>query len=100
MTIRMSDEVAAQVEDRFDNLAQDFVNLGDLVATARGQIDGACGEFSDLMGGYTGNFKSGWATSLQIASDSSGLIAGNTNQLKVDLDKLDVDASHQTPITI
>lgn len=100
MTIQMSDDVAAQVEDRFDNLAQDFVHIGEQVEAGVPQISAACGEFAADMESYTGNFATGWTTTLEIASTSAGLIAGNTNQLKVDLDKVDVDASHQTDITI
>ncbi|MDZ5619214.1 hypothetical protein [Nocardioides bizhenqiangii] len=100
MVIRMSPEVAAQVEDRFDNLAQDFFNLSDLVVTARHQLDGACGDFSSDMQGYTQTFESGWSQTFDIASECAGLIAGNTNQVMVDLQKVDRDASHQTAITI
>lgn len=100
MAIRMSDEVAAQVEDRFDNLSQDFFNLATLVVTARHQVEGACGEFSSDMQAHTPTFESGWKGTFEIASESAGLIAGNTNKLKVDLEAVDRDLEHQTPITL
>lgn len=100
MAITMSPEVAAQVEDRFDNLSQDFFNLSDLISTARITIESACGEFTADMQAYTPNFENGWTQTFDIASESAGLIAGNTNRLQVDLEAVDRDAAHQTPITL
>lgn len=100
MAIRMSPEVAAQVEDRFDNLSQDFFKLSELIGTARDTVESACGSFASDMQAFTPNFESGWTTTFDIGSESAGLIAGNTNQLQVDLEKVDRDASHQTPITL
>lgn len=100
MAIRMSPEVAAQVEDRFDNLSQDFYNLSRLIKTARSNIESGCGTFAPDMEAFTPNFENGWILTFDIGSECAGLIAGNTNQLQVDLEKVDRDASHQTPITL
>ena len=100
MVIRMSPEVAAQVEDRFDNLSQDFYNLSDLISTARVTIESGCGDFAGDMRAYTPNFENGWTLTFDIGSECAGLIAGNTNTLQVDLEAIDRDASHQTPITL
>lgn len=100
MAITMSPEVAAQVEDRFDNLSQDFYNLSDLISTARTTVEAGCGDFAADMQAYTATFESGWTQTFDIGSESAGLIAGNTNQLQVDLEAVDRDASHTTPITL
>ena len=52
MGVRMTDEAAATIEDRFDNLSQDFWNLMDMTPTARTDIEEGCGEFSSDMAAY------------------------------------------------
>jgi hypothetical protein len=100
VTIKMSDDVAAQVEDRFDNLSQDFFNLAEMIKSARIKIEAGCGVFAADMQAHTPAFESGWTGTFDIASQCAGLIAGNTNTLKVDLEAVDRDLSHKTTITI
>jgi hypothetical protein len=97
--MRMTDEAAARIEDRFDNLSQDFWQLMEKVPGMRTDIETAAGDFSSEISGYTGIFESGWKTTFEIGSRSAGLIAGNTNAMHLDLNKLDRDLSHNIDLT-
>lgn len=100
MGVRMTDEAAATIEDRFDNLAQDFWNLMDMTPTARTDIEEGCGEFLSDMAAYTPVFESAWKQCFEVGSKTCGLIAGNTNAMHVNLEAIDRDLSHQTAITL
>ena len=99
VALRMTDEAAARIEDRFDNLSQDFWQLMEMVPDLTSDIETGAGEFADQMTAYTGLFKSGWEQTFEVASKSAGLIAGNTNALHVDLNALDRDLSHKLDLT-
>ncbi len=99
MGLRMTDEAAARIEDRFDNLSQDFWQLMEMVPDLRSDIEAGAGEFAAELTAYTGLFKSGWEQTFEVASKSAGLIAGNTNAMNIDLNALDRDLSHQLDLT-
>lgn len=96
----MTDEAAAKIEDRFDNLSQDFWNLRDMTSTARADIETGCGEFSGEMAAYTPNFESAWEQTFELVSKTCGLIAGNTNALHLNLEAIDRDLAHTTDLTL
>ena len=91
--IKMSDEVAAGVKDSFNNLSNEFDHQKVFMSQESGFISSACGEFAASVadGGHT--FDLGWRDVLEIGRVSAGLIAGNTNTFKVDLDAVDQDYS-------
>ena len=99
MVMRMTDEAAATVEDRFDNLAQDFWQLMEMVPGMRTDVETAAGEFSSDISGYLGTFESGWKSTFEIGSKSAALIAGNTNAMHIDVNALDRDLSHKLDLT-
>ena len=100
MGVRMTDAAAATIEDRFDNLSQDFWNLMDMTPTARADIDAGCGEFASEMAAYAPNFESAWKQCFEVASKTCGLIAGNTNAMHLNVEAVDRDLSHTTDITL
>ena len=100
MGVRMTDEAAATIEDRFDNLSQDFWNLMEMTPTARADVEDGCGEFSSDMAAYTSTFESAWKQCFEVGSKTCGLIAGNTNEMHINLEAVDRDLSHTTDITL
>lgn len=95
MVIRMSDEVAARVKDRFDNLSNEFDETAPTLGAQVSHLESACGEFSDEVATGCDTMRLGWRSLLETGSTSAGLIAGNTNALYVDLTAVDQDYSWQ-----
>lgn len=91
--IRMTEAAARQVRNRFDDLAAAFRNTRGELETITGLLDEAAGEFAGSMAAGSGAFAVSWREAFSVCSRTSAVIAGNTNQLAVDLDRLDIDTS-------
>ena len=99
MTIRMNEEVASRVQDRFDNLSNEFDQTDSRLAGRLSMIESACGEFADQVTDGSDTARLGWRSLLETGSKAAGLIAGNTNALHVDLTAVDQDYSWQHDLT-
>jgi len=91
--IQMSDEVAAGIKDRFNNLSNEFANEKVFIASEAGKISSGCGEFSGSVANGVAVFELGWRDLMDVGTTGAGLIAGNTNALHVDLTAMDQDLS-------
>lgn len=91
--IQMSDEVAAGIKDRFNNLSNEFANEKVLIASEAGKVSSGCGEFSGTVDHGVAVFELGWRDLMDAGTSGAGLIAGNTNALHVDLTAMDQDLS-------
>lgn len=94
MGVKMSDEAAKTVENRFDNLAQEFWDLKSVMDTVEQSIETATGTLYSQCSGDVGDFRIGWRATFDVSCTSAALIAGNTNRMHVDLTALDRDADH------
>jgi len=99
MAIRMNAEVASRVQDRFDNLSNEFDQTDVRLAGRMSIIESACGEFADKVTDGCDTARLGWRSLLEVCTTASGLIAGNTNALHVDLTAVDQDYSWHFDLT-
>lgn len=99
MAIRMSEAVARQVEDRFDNLSSEFEGTRSGFAAQVFSLEAGCGQFQDQIADGAATFGIGWRSVMDLGSTTAGLIAGNTNQFHVDLTAVDTDYSHQIDLS-
>jgi hypothetical protein len=99
MAIKMSDAVARQVEDRFDNLSNEFAATRAGFGTQAVFLELGCGQFQGLITDGAATFELGWSGLMDVGTASAGLIAGNTNQFQIDRTAVDTDYSHQSDLT-
>lgn len=99
MAIRMNAEVASRVQDRFDNLSNEFDQTDSRWAGQMSILEWACGEFAEDVTDGCDTARLGWRSLLDVCSTTSGLIAGNTNALHVDLTTVDQDYSWKFDLT-
>lgn len=93
MSVRMTAAAANKIIDRFNNLSNEFAHSRGDVSTNAASITTAAGEFSGSIEDQTTAFELAWRETFDVGRESAGLIAGNTNGLKVDLDAIDQDFS-------
>ncbi|NUR09841.1 MAG: hypothetical protein HOQ22_02975 [Nocardioidaceae bacterium] len=91
--VRMTDEAAARINNRFDDLAAEFHNTTDELSTIVSDIDAGAGEFVGSISSATSAFSLSWREAFDVCGKASAIIAGNTNRLSIDLTVLDRDAS-------
>jgi hypothetical protein len=91
--VRMSDQVAATINNRFDDLAAELTNSTDELTGIVSDIDSGCGQFSSSISSGTSAFSLSWREAFKVCGTSASIIAGNTNRMSVDLTVLDRDAS-------
>lgn len=90
-TIRMTDEAVRKVVTRFNRIADDLEGARTDIRSAASSSKSGTGEFSGQMSSYSDSFKLSWLECLGLGSESARIIAGNTNQKKIDLDRIDGD---------
>lgn len=88
----MTDAAANKIKDRFNNLSAEFDNSRTSLSVYAGEMMQGAGEFSGSMTHGAGSFDISWRDCFQVCSTAAALIAGNTNQFHLDLDRLDEDA--------
>lgn len=92
--VRMSDEAARKVKNLFGDLANEFSETGADVGAHASWLEIGAGQFSSEIADGNATFEIGWRDLLNTGRLSAALIAGNTNALRVDLERLDQDYSH------
>lgn len=97
--IRMTPEAAAAIEDQFDNLSAEFYRSKSTVSSDMSELSSACGEFSGSISEGSGTFELGYREALEVGRTSAGLIASNTNAVKVDFDTVDTDYTWMPSLT-
>lgn len=88
-TIRMTDAAVQKVVRRFNRTADDLEGARGDVRTVSSTVEIGAGEFSGAIRAHADAFELSWLECLDLFADSARIIAGNTGQLKVDLDRVD-----------
>lgn len=91
--VQMTAEAAATVNNRFDDLAAELGNAAADLATIVSDIEAGAGEFVGSVSHGSSAFAISWREAFKVCGTDAAIIAGNTNQLSVDLAHLDRDAS-------
>ncbi|MEP7089541.1 MAG: hypothetical protein ABI776_05470 [Nocardioidaceae bacterium] len=91
--VRMTDAAARIVTTRFEELSAEFTNTVPSLVAVSAQLNLAAGEFGSDLGPGTGAFEISWREAFRVCGTTAAIIAGNTNQMSVDLSRLDRDAS-------
>ncbi len=91
--VQMTAEAAATVNNRFDDLAAELGNAAADLATVVSDIEAGAGEFVGSISHGSSVFAISWREAFKVCGTDAAIIAGNTNQLSVDLAHLDRDAS-------
>lgn len=85
----MTDAAVQTVVRRFNRAADDLDGArGDIRSVASSAESGA-GEFAGAIRRHTDAFELSWLDCLDLCADSARIIAGNTGQQKIDLDRID-----------
>lgn len=92
--VRMSDEAARKVKNRFSDLANEFSETRTDVGAQATWLEIGTGQFSAEIADGNATFEIGWSDLFETGRLSAALVAGNTNALHVDLERLDQDYSH------
>ena len=90
--IMMTTSAVHQVRQRFRTTAQTLYNMGEDLPGAYSDLGAAVGQFYDEIDSGLSPFTASWQASFSLCEDEARLISGNTNNLSVDLDKLDSGA--------
>jgi len=85
----MDPALAESVHKTFQTMSADLQGHSTSISSARTQIVAGAGEFSGSLSADANIFSMGWSDGLGVLSTSAGLIAHNTNQLSLDLTKVD-----------
>lgn len=91
VAITMSKEAAAKVVKRFHKAEDELSGVRGSITALSQQMTAGAGEFSGAIDPGADAFRVSWRAFLDQCIDSAQIIAGNTNQLEVDLDRLDGD---------
>ena len=91
--VRMSEAAARTVNNRFEDVSAEFFNSVGVIGTVASQLTSGAGEFSGAMADGSATFEISWREAFRVCGTTAGVIAGNTNQMSVDLARLDRDAS-------
>lgn len=97
--VQMSDEAARRVEDRFDNLSNEFDNSRTDITVWLAGLSTACGEFKGSIEDGRFTMELGYREVFEVGRVSAALIAGNTNALNVNLNALDQDLSWEPSLS-
>lgn len=87
--VRMSEDAVEAVRRRFRGVAQVLYNSSEDLPDAYSTLGTAVGSFHTQIDDGLTPFTASWQATFGICSDEARLIAGNTNRLAVDLDRLD-----------
>ena len=85
----LSPHVAGVVKKRFEHASQDLSGHRDGMGGLSGAIVEGTGELSAELGDGATSFLQSWVAAFDLLSTSTALIAGNTNNLAIDLSALD-----------
>ncbi|KQY64691.1 MULTISPECIES: hypothetical protein [unclassified Nocardioides] len=89
MATRMTEEAARVVRTRFSSTSQSLNGAALDLRALQEEISSGAGEFRPEISDDAGNFQRSWRSVLEILSDSSAVIAGNTNAQYLDLTDVD-----------
>lgn len=87
--LRLSPEVADRVRSRFAEAADSLEHQSSAAPRLGSSVTEGAGELSGSIGAEADMFGAAWRTTLEVLGTSAALIAGNTNNLAVDLEALD-----------
>lgn len=90
--IKMTTAAVHQVKQRFRTTAQTLYNMSDDLPDGYTDLGAAVGQFYDEIDAGLSPFTASWQASFSLCEDEARLISGNTNNLSIDLDKLDSGA--------
>lgn len=85
----MEPALAEAVHKAFQTMSADLQDHSGSISGARTDIVAGAGEFSGSLNADATIFSMGWSDGLAVLSTSAGLIAHNTNELSLDLTKID-----------
>jgi hypothetical protein len=91
--VRMTDGAAKTVTSRFDELSAEFTNTVTTVLSVSSGLNLAAGEFGPSIRSGVTAFEISWREAFKVCGTAAAIIAGNTNQMSVDLARLDRDSS-------
>jgi hypothetical protein len=83
---------ADRVRNRFNDLSAEFANTRSPLRSAYSSVTAACGELSSSIDGGASKFLLSWNDVFDVCSTEAALIAGNINNMRVDLEALDRDS--------
>ncbi len=87
--IKMSDDAVERVRHRFRTTAQTLYNMSEDLPGGYSDLGAAVGQFYNEIDVGLSPFTASWQASFSLCEDEARLISGNTNNLWVDLTKLD-----------
>jgi len=87
--LRLSPDVAATVKKRFESASADLLAHSHGVPGLSAAISDGTGELAGEVSDGVSSFMQSWSAAFDLLSTSTALIAGNTNNLAVDLTALD-----------
>ncbi len=93
--VKMSDQAVRVVRNRFNDLSAEFRNGTDPLRRHYYDLRDAAGQFADDLDDGASRFLISWTDVFEVCGESAGLIAGNTNRMLVDLERIDTDSSTQ-----
>lgn len=89
---------ADRIRNRFNDLSAEFDNSREPLRSSYADILSACGEFAGSVDDGASKFLLSWNDMFEVCSTQAGLIAGNVNSFRIDLEALDRDS--RTSITL
>lgn len=87
--VKMSDEAVREVKKRFRTTALEAYGAAEDLPDAFEQVGRAAGQFYAELAGGAAPFTASWQATLELIQVEAKLIAGNVNNLSIDLDRLD-----------
>lgn len=87
--LRLSPEVAERVRSTFSEAAGRLEHQSSAAPRLGSSVTEGAGELSGSIAAEADMFGAAWRTTLDVLGTSAALIAGNTNNLAVDLEALD-----------
>jgi hypothetical protein len=91
--VQMSAAAAATVTSRFHDLSAEFTNSVRTVVEVATRLDLGAGEFGPEISSGTSAMDIAWHEAFKVCGTTAAIIAGNTNQMSLDLSRLDREAS-------
>ena len=92
--VKMSADAAARIQNRFNDLSQEFANTRSSITSHAVDISAACGEFSPSVEDGKEGWELSWRETFDVCRTAAAVIAGNTNTFEVELTRLDQDYGH------
>jgi hypothetical protein len=87
--IEMTDEAVHRVRQRFRTTATTLYNMAENLPDGYSDLGSAVGQFYNEIDTGLSPFTASWQASFSLCEDEARLISGNTNNLAIDLAKLD-----------